>query len=174
MKRAVNTIVIHCSASPNGQDFKAKDVDAWHKARGFNRASQAARAYNPTLKHIGYHYVIEIDGNIALGRALEEIGAHVQGNNSKSIGICLIGTDVYSAAQMHSLKNLLITITNKIYGHPATTITNAIAILKNMGITIKGHRDFSPDLNGDGQITRTEWIKTCPGFDVRLWLKDLS
>jgi N-acetylmuramoyl-L-alanine amidase len=31
---------------------------------------------------------------------------------------------------------------------------------------IKGHRDFSPDLNKDGKITSNEWIKQCPCFDV--------
>jgi N-acetylmuramoyl-L-alanine amidase len=34
---------------------------------------------------------------------------------------------------------------------------------------IKGHRDFSPDLNHDGQITPDEWMKECPCFDVNLW-----
>jgi N-acetyl-anhydromuramyl-L-alanine amidase AmpD len=32
---------------------------------------------------------------------------------------------------------------------------------------IIGHRDASPDLNGDGKITSNEWIKMCPCFDVR-------
>jgi hypothetical protein len=40
-----------------------------------------------------------------------------------------------------------------------------------MGIAIKGHRDYSPDLNGDGQITRNEWVKTCPGFEVPAFIK---
>ena len=30
-----------------------------------------------------------------------------------------------------------------------------------------GHRDASTDKNGDGKITRNEWIKDCPCFDVR-------
>jgi len=33
-----------------------------------------------------------------------------------------------------------------------------------------GHRDLSPDTNGNGQTESTEWLKTCPGFDVRAWL----
>ena len=30
-----------------------------------------------------------------------------------------------------------------------------------------GHRDASPDTNGDGKVTPNEWIKQCPCFDVR-------
>ena len=37
---------------------------------------------------------------------------------------------------------------------------------------ICGHRDLSPDLNGDGKITANEWIKLCPGFDVAEWLEE--
>ena len=29
-----------------------------------------------------------------------------------------------------------------------------------------GHRDLSPDLNGNGEIEPEEWIKQCPCFDV--------
>ena len=32
---------------------------------------------------------------------------------------------------------------------------------------ILGHRDASPDKNGDGKITKNEWVKSCPCFDVR-------
>jgi hypothetical protein len=31
---------------------------------------------------------------------------------------------------------------------------------------IKGHRDFSKDLNGNGKIDKNEWIKACPCFEV--------
>ena len=35
-----------------------------------------------------------------------------------------------------------------------------------------GHRDTSPDLNGNGHIEPEEYIKACPCFDVRKWLKE--
>jgi N-acetylmuramoyl-L-alanine amidase len=75
--RTINLIVIHCSATKEGKDFKAKDIDKWHKERGF--------------KKIGYHYVIDLDGTIERGRQDSEIGAHCTGHNKNSIGICYIG-----------------------------------------------------------------------------------
>ena len=29
-----------------------------------------------------------------------------------------------------------------------------------------GHRDLSPDLNGNGEIEPEEWVKACPCFDA--------
>lgn len=35
------------------------------------------------------------------------------------------------------------------------------------GCRICGHRDLSPDLNGNGEIKPEEWIKACPCFEVK-------
>lgn len=75
--RKIDQIIVHCSATPAGVDFKASDIDAWHKERGF--------------KQIGYHYVIDLDGTIENGRPIEKPGAHCLGWNNHSIGICYIG-----------------------------------------------------------------------------------
>jgi N-acetylmuramoyl-L-alanine amidase len=174
MKRKITDIIIHCAATPNGKDFRAKDIDAMHQVRGFHRNSQAMRNFNPTLKAIGYHFVVDIDGTIETGRGIEEIGAHVQGSNARSIGIVLIGTNEFSPQQWLSLKNLLIDLCGRIYGKPTKTISNTLATYKQMKISIKGHRDYSPDLNGDGIIERNEWLKECPCFDVATWLKTLK
>ncbi|MBN6076729.1 N-acetylmuramoyl-L-alanine amidase [Aggregatibacter actinomycetemcomitans] len=40
---------------------------------------------------IGYHYVVGCNGNILEGRDIRFIGAHVNRNNSKKIGILLLG-----------------------------------------------------------------------------------
>ena len=166
MKRLIKDIIIHCAATPNGNPFTIADIDSMHKARGFKRDSQAARNFNPQVKHVGYHFVITVDGTIQPGRGLEEIGAHVQGSNAKSIGICMIGTDKFSTAQFESLQQLIVTLAGNIRGRICDSLKSALNALHEMGISIKGHRDFSPDLNGDGQITRNEFIKTCPGFSV--------
>ena len=52
--RSIHYLVVHCSATIEGKDFDAKDIDAWHKKRGWSG--------------IGYHYVIKLDGAIEKGR----------------------------------------------------------------------------------------------------------
>ena len=75
--RKISEIILHCSATPEGKDYKAKDINLWHKQRGFNS--------------IGYHFVIDLDGTIENGRDIEKLGAHCLNHNSNSIGICYIG-----------------------------------------------------------------------------------
>lgn len=75
--RYINEIIIHCSATKEGLNFNANDIDRWHKQRGFKR--------------IGYHYVILLNGTVQQGRELESIGAHCTGHNAHSIGVCYIG-----------------------------------------------------------------------------------
>ena len=104
-KRAVDLIVIHCSATPNGRRTTVEDIDRWHDERGFERAPAWRRRQNPNLAAIGYHFVIYLGGAVATGRHLDEIGAHVSGNNRTSIGICMIGTDQFTPQQWGALKH---------------------------------------------------------------------
>jgi N-acetylmuramoyl-L-alanine amidase len=171
MKRKIANIIVHCSATPNGKDFRAKDIDNMHRNRGFNRRSHNVSAYNSSIKHVGYHYVICLDGVIEAGRGVEEIGAHVKGSNTNSIGICMVGLDKYTKAQWDSLRELVIALTGLISGNLVFTVDDALSGLKEMNVSLKGHRDYSPDLNGDGQITREEWMKDCPNFTVFEWTK---
>jgi N-acetylmuramoyl-L-alanine amidase len=75
--RFIDTIFVHCAATPEGKDFTVADIRAWHKARGFT--------------DVGYHYVIYRDGRIMLGRPIGQVGAHVADHNTGSIGISYIG-----------------------------------------------------------------------------------
>ncbi|WP_417623150.1 N-acetylmuramoyl-L-alanine amidase [Parasphingorhabdus sp.] len=75
--RPISELIIHCSATPEGKNFTARDIDRWHKQRGW--------------RGIGYHYVVLLDGTIQEGRPLRQIGAHVRGHNRGTIGICYIG-----------------------------------------------------------------------------------
>lgn len=104
---------------------------------------------------VGYHFVIELDGTVRRGRDVAEIGAHVLGSNADSIGICMIGMDRFTPAQWAALAQL----------HADLSVTFPFALWQ-------GHRDFSPDQDGDGVIESWEWERTCPGFDVRAWLAD--
>lgn len=100
--RQINELVVHCSATPAGKAFHARDIDRWHRDRGWDG--------------IGYHYVICLDGAIEPGRPVEEVGAHVAGHNAHSIGICLIGgmnaqntapANTFNQRQMTALETLL-------------------------------------------------------------------
>lgn len=75
--RPIDTIFIHCTATPEGKDYTVADIRSWHKARGFT--------------DIGYHYVIYRDGRVMLGRPVGQVGAHVEGHNTGSIGISYVG-----------------------------------------------------------------------------------
>ena len=75
--RKITEIILHCSATPEGRDFRASDIDRWHRQK--------------VWKCIGYNYVIDLDGKVEGGRSLEMSGAHTIGHNDKSIGICYIG-----------------------------------------------------------------------------------
>lgn len=119
--RKINEIIVHCAATPEGKNFKAADIDRWHRER--------------KMKCIGYHYVVDLDGTVEPGRPESEIGAHCLGHNKNSIGVCYVGglaadgktpKDTRTAAQKEALLALLKKLRAK---YP-----NA---------SIHGHRDFA-------------------------------
>ena len=72
--RLVKEIIIHCSATREGQQIPVDTIRDWHLAKGWN--------------DIGYHFYIDLDGTINKGRDIDKIGAHCKGHNRNSIGIC--------------------------------------------------------------------------------------
>nr|DAX69131.1 MAG TPA: endodeoxyribonuclease I [Caudoviricetes sp.] len=118
--RQIKYLVVHCSATPEGRNHTAKDIDAWHRQRGFDG--------------IGYNYVIRLDGTVEEGRDVNKIPSHVKGYNKESIGICYIGgidkntlqpKDTRTPTQKEALKKLLVEL-KKLYPQAE----------------ILGHRDF--------------------------------
>lgn len=143
--RLINKIVLHCSATREGDYSVTRDtIDRWHKGRGWSG--------------IGYHFVVNIDGSIESGRSIEEVGAHAYGHNKDSIGIVYIGgldkkgkpKDTRTDAQKKSLL-FLVGFLSQVF----------------KGAEILGHRDLSPDVNGDGIIEPWEFLKACPCFDAK-------
>lgn len=178
--RSIDLIVIHCSASPNGVWISPEQIDRWHREAGFKRSDLFARRYRPQLPHIGYHRVILANGQIAFGRELEEVGAHVAGHNARSVGICMVGINAYFLAQWAGLRECLGALVVGLAKHlreplpeswlPIPSREEVIRFCREHGIRICGHRDLSPDKDGDGRVEPHEWLKTCPGFDVADWL----
>ncbi len=141
--RKINLIVVHCSATKEGVPVTVADITKWHKQRGFAT--------------IGYHYVVYADGTVHEGRPESQVGAHVSGYNSNSIGICYVGgldkngksKDTRTLAQKDALVLLLAKLKRK---YPLAKIC--------------GHRDLSPDQNKNGKIEQWEWLKDCPCFNA--------
>jgi N-acetyl-anhydromuramyl-L-alanine amidase AmpD len=150
MKRNVDLIVIHCSATKETINYTFDQCIRDHKARGFNTC--------------GYHRFISKDGKIHIGRHFDKAGAHVLNYNANSIGICYEGgldangkaKDTRTEAQKASLKLCIMEAMQ--YGH-----INRIC----------GHRDLSPDLDGDGIVEPDEWVKQCPCFESEKEYKEL-
>lgn len=59
------------------QTCTVADIHSWHLARGWTG--------------IGYHFFVRKNGTIYRGRPLDVMGAHVEGMNNCSIGICAEG-----------------------------------------------------------------------------------
>lgn len=145
----IKYLVVHCSATPASRDIGAAEIRTMHLRQGW--------------RDIGYHFVIRRDGRVERGRPVTQPGAHVQGHNSHSLGICMVGGVKpnlqaecnFTDAQFASLRQLL----NEL----STNYPDAKVV---------GHRDLSPDRNGDGKVTPGEWVKACPTFDAGLWFRE--
>lgn len=131
-RASTDYIVIHCADTFAKMDIGRAEIDRWHRDKGWNA--------------IGYHKVIRRNGVIEDGRPLDTIGAHVEGFNAKSVGICMVGgrgedgpEDNFTARQWESLRNLVIGLKEK---YPRAKIV--------------GHRDLNSG-------------KACPSFDVSAW-----
>lgn len=119
--RQINEIIVHCTATREGQNFKVEDINRWHKQRGWNM--------------IGYHYVVYLDGTIHQGRSEDQIGAHCLKHNTNSIGVVYVGgldangnpKDTRTEAQKQGLRKLLTELKRK---YPKATIHS--------------HKDFAP------------------------------
>ena len=143
VKRTITVIVVHCTATRVDVDFTQKDLLRSHRARG--------------MTCVGYHFYIRKDGYIWSTRPLEMVGAHALGYNQNSIGIAYEGgldeqghpADTRTEKQKFSMRALIRTLK------------------KDFPITrVCGHRDLSPDKNGNGVVEPSEWLKQCPCFDV--------
>ena len=99
--RSIDKIIVHCSATREGQHVTVQQIRQWHLQRNF--------------ADIGYHYIIYLDGTVHKGRPLEKAGAHCKGYNAHSIGICYVGgldrqgkpKDTRTAAQKAALLTLI-------------------------------------------------------------------
>ena len=100
---------------------------------------------------IGYHYYIDLNGQVWEGRPEAYIGSHVKNHNSISIGICYCGgldkkgkpKDTRTDAQIKSMAELCAMLHKK---YPTATF--------------HGHNEFA--------------AKDCPCFNVKEWIKSIN
>lgn len=98
--RKINELIWHCTATPEGREVSAAEIDRWHKKRGW--------------KGIGYHKVVHLDGAVSDGRPIASQGAHVRGHNRNTIGYVYVGgvdanmaaKDTRTPAQKQTMRRL--------------------------------------------------------------------
>lgn len=143
--------VVHVTATPPGWSGGLAGLRAMHKARGFS--------------DIGYNEVILGVGKAAPGRGYDAVGAHVAGFNSIAYGLSMVGgIDAAGKADFSTVKDLLPTLIERMRA----------ATERYPKIKWCGHRDLSPDKDGDGIIEPYEWMKECPTFNVIPWAAQLG
>jgi len=131
----ITRCTIHITAS--NPDATLEDIRAMHKARGFS--------------DVGYHFLVDREGNILKGRPESLTGAHVAGFNSGNIGISYIsrGSDTDSNGEVGKY------MTPEQY-ESLCRITAIVCNKYKLGIEdIYGHNDFP------------KVFKACPCFKVR-------
>ena len=119
--RQITKIILHCSATREGQDVSVETIRKWHLNRGWS--------------DVGYHYVIYLDGSIHEGRPVNRSGAHTKGYNSKSIGVCYIGGVEKDGKTPKDTRT----------PEQDTALTNLITALLEMypTATLHGHNEFA-------------------------------
>lgn len=139
--RKIDYIVVHCTGTHPYAAIKS------------------IKAHWKTLrwKNPGYHLVIREDGSVVRLAGNEETTNGVKGYNVNSLHVAYIG----------GIKR---------DGRPGCTLTDeqemSLAIVlsqwakKYPDAKIVGHRDLSPDADGDGVIEECEWVKQCPCFNI--------
>lgn len=139
--RKIKRIFVHCTAS--SQKATANDIMAEFKRKGW--------------KNPGYHYLIDTAGGLHSLLDEEKVSNGVKGYNGTSVNVAYIGgidskgksVDNRTAEQKACMLALLKQLKGK---YPKAVIM--------------GHRDISPDTNGNGIVDPWERLKDCPCFDA--------
>ena len=134
----VTEIIVHCSAT---RPDWMKDATSTAKVDEIRRWHVQDRGW----RDIGYHWIIDRDGTVKPGRPENQIGAHVAGHNTGTLGVCLIGghgsserdqfSEHFTPAQNKALRTLIDLIETR-------------ATIKR----VSGHNQYA--------------AKACPGFNV--------
>lgn len=165
MSKKLKYLVIHCTATPEGREVTGADIRRMH----LSPKSEGGQGW----KQVGYTDLIHLDGTVE--RLVDnnedawvdpwEITNGAAGYNAVSRHIVYAGgcdgsmrpKDTRTPSQRKALETYVKRFHDS---HP--------------DVRIIGHRDLSPDLNGNGKIEPSEWTKACPSFDVAAWLAEIG
>lgn len=149
-KTEIDTIIIHCTATPAGREVSRWELDSWHKAEGFEPYIDAAGVKT----YAGYHLLVHLDGSYERLRPDSHRGQHCREDNmnNRAVAICYVGgcdinnrpCDTRTEAQKRTLLTLVRTMRGR---YPDARII--------------GHRDV--------RGVR----KACPSFDAKREYKDI-
>lgn len=135
--RTITRIIVHHSDGPSAATVES--VRAYHTA---------PRPRGRGWSDIGYHLVLREDEAsgwlVEGGRPLAQVGAHDQGQNEGSIGVCVFGAYSATVAPPPAAWELLVGLVSGLcrrYGLSAEAV--------------EGHREHEPVGGGT----------SCPGFD---------
>lgn len=150
-KTPIDTIVIHCTATPPNREVTKSELDAWHRAAHFEPyvdLKTGAKTY------AGYHLLVHIDGTYERLRPDSQRGQHCSQDNmnNRAISICYVGGvdrnnkpyDTRTEQQKRTLITLLRTMR-----------------VRYPNARIIGHRDVKGV------------AKACPSFDAKTEYKNL-
>lgn len=139
----ITEIILHCAdtrpdwMAGRALSEKVAEIRRWHvEERGW--------------RDIGYHWVIDRDGSVAPGRPETEIGAHVEGHNRGTIGVCLLGGYGASADDPFE-KNF--TVNQEVAMRRLVGEIKVRTVIRK----VSGHNDYA--------------AKACPGFQVAVFLQ---
>lgn len=140
--RRIDLIVVHCTGT------------TWNTPISAIRQGWAAQGW----KRPGYHYVVDWEGSTQRLAEDAEITNGAKGHNAHSIHLAYIGgidaqgryAKPVTVEQYAELRRMLVLLQQR---YPQAKVC--------------GHRDLSPDLDGDGCVEPHEWAKQCPCFEVR-------
>lgn len=130
--RKIHTLVWHYTATPAGREVSIDEVRQWHRKRGF--------------VDVGYHKLVHLDGSVSEGRPERQVGAHVAGHNTGTLGYCYVGGTAPGAPTKG--------LDTRTPAQKATMHRLTREAIARYGLTdVCGHRDLA--------------ATDCPGFDVR-------
>lgn len=141
-KKPIDTIMIHCTATPPGREVSVTTLDTWHKARNFETYVKP----DGTKVYAGYHLLVHLDGSYERIRPDAHRGQHCAkaDMNNRAVSVCYVGGvdinnkpyDTRTEAQKRTLLSLVRTLRGR---YPQAQIV--------------GHRDYDN--------------KACPSFNAR-------